>query len=102
MIKSELLWTLADYEVAGIEPPNQILHNPGRCEVDLMTDDGVEEFIRDSIATLRILSDKGSPRYEDLAATFQSDMLALVQLGRLDEDEYNELTDLSNLRFNSL
>lgn len=102
MTRSELTWTLADYEKASIEAPEQIKANPGLCEGDLMSADEIKEFIKDSIATLRILGDKNSPRYDDVESIFLGDMLALLQLGRLDEDEYTELTDPSNLRFNSL
>jgi hypothetical protein len=99
MAKSELTWTLEDYQAAGIEAPEQIRANPGLCEGDLMSNDEVGEFIKDSIATLRILSDKDSPRYDEVEGIFLADMLSLVQLGRLGEDEYTELTDPSNLRF---
>ena len=102
MTKSELTWTLKDYKAAGREAPESIISNPDLCEGDLMNNDEVGEFIKDSIATLRILADKRSPRYEQVVEIFKADMLALVQLGRLEEDEYNELIAPSNLRFNLL
>ncbi len=102
MNKSELAWTLTDYEAAGVEAPESVKSTPELCEGDLMTNEEVEELIKHSVATLRILWDKKSPRYEEVVGVFKNDMLALVQLGRLEEDEYNELIDPSNLRFNLL
>ena len=96
---SELLWRLEDYRKAGHEAPARVVDNPQLCEGDLMLQDEVDEFIKDSVATLRILSDKDSPRYDDVAATYFADLAALLKLGRIDEDEYNELIDAQNLRF---
>ena len=99
MKPSELSWTLTDYEAAGMEIPDSIREFPEMCEADLMTSDEVEEFIKDSIATLRILSDKHSLRMEAAASSFKADMTVLLEFGRIEEDEYNGLTDDINLRF---
>jgi uncharacterized protein with ATP-grasp and redox domains len=96
---SELAWVLADYLEAGIEPPARIVSNPELTEGVMMTADEVEEFIKDSIATLRILADKGSARLEDLTEMYQADLAYLVEVGSLGEDDYNELTSPDNLRF---
>lgn len=96
---SEVSWTLADYEAADVEIPQRIREFPEMCEGELMTSDEVEEFIKDSIATLRILSDKKSLRLESATNSFKADMAALLELGRIEEDEYNGLTDDINLRF---
>lgn len=99
MKPTELSWVLADYEAGGGEIPKRILEFPDMCEGELMTNDEVEEFIKDSIATLRILSDKRSPRFGTVVETFKADMTVLYKLGRIEEDEYNGLTDDINLRF---
>ena len=96
---SELLWKLEDYRKAGQEAPNRVASNPQLCEGDLMLQDEVDELIKDSVATLRILSDKNSPRHDQVLATYRADLAALFKLGRIDEDEYNELIDAQNLRF---
>jgi hypothetical protein len=99
MKTSELSWILADYQAAGIEPPARCVSNPELSEGEMMTADEVAEFIKDSIATLRILSDKQSPRYQDLVGTYQADLAYLASVGSLDEDDYTELTKSGNLRF---
>ena len=98
-MKSELLFKVADYEAANRDVPTELAANPQLCDGDLMTADDVEAFIKDSIATLRILADKRSPHYSRVYANFQADMAALVTLGHIQEDEYNDLTDDTNLRF---
>jgi hypothetical protein len=96
---SELSWTMADYEAAAVEIPERIREFPEMCEADLMTSDEVEEFIKDSIATLRILSDKQSLRLDAASNSFKADMNVLLEFGRIEEDEYNGLTNDINLRF---
>lgn len=96
---SELAWNLSHYKAANIEPPARIVSNPERTEGEMMTDDELEEFIKDSIATLRILSDRQAKRLPQVQATFAADMAYLVELGRIDEDDYNGLTSQDNLRF---
>jgi hypothetical protein len=68
-------------------------------ELETMTDDEIEEYIKDSIATLRILADKKSPAYDRVMDHFTTDMAYLVNVGRIGEDDYNELTAPDNLRF---
>ena len=99
MSKSELAWTLNDYQSAGEEPPERVRDNPELTEGEMMTADEVTEFIKDSIATLRILSDKKSPRYDELVDQYLLDLAYLAEVGAVDEDDYNELTDEANLRF---
>lgn len=98
-MKSELAWTLADYLESGIEPPARIVSNPTLTEGEMMTADEVAEFVKDSIATLRILSDKESPRFHDLKVAYELDLAYLLQVGSLDEDDYNGLTSPDNLTF---
>jgi hypothetical protein len=96
---SELAWTLADYRAAGTEPPSRVVSNPDLTEGEMMTDDEIEEFIKDSIATMRILADRHSARYEAIVANYRADLAYLVVIGRLTDDDYNDLTHPDNLHF---
>lgn len=98
-MKSELLYTMADYQAEGRDVPPQLSANPELSDGDLMTADDVAAFVKDSIATLRILSDKRSPHWDRVHEMFEADMAALLKLGHIEEDEYNGLIDESNLRF---
>ncbi len=97
--KSELAWTLEDYLAAGDDPPARILAAPSLCEGQLMTDEEVAQYIKDGIATIIILRDKGSNKVETVHNSFVIDCQFLVSLGRLSEDEYNELIDLESYSF---
>lgn len=101
MNKSELAWTLADYESMKAEPPARVRDNPELSEGEMMSADEVAEFIKDSIATLRILGDKASPRYPDVLVQYKLDLTYLAEVGAVDEDDYNGLIDEANLRFPS-
>jgi hypothetical protein len=96
---SELAWKLPDYRAANTEPPARCVSHPDRTEGQMMTDDEIDEFIKDSIATLRILSDRQSPRYATIYATFCADLDYLTKLGRITADDYNELIHPDNLHF---
>jgi hypothetical protein len=97
--ESELSWVLADYERAGVEPPARCVSNPELSEGQMMTADEVEQFIIDSIATLRILQDHSSPKLQEVLDAYKEDLAYLVNVGSLDESDYNELTSPDNLRF---
>jgi hypothetical protein len=96
---SELAWTLADYRTAGAEPPARIVSNPESTEGEMMREDEIEEFVKDSIATMRILSDRHSARLDEILANYRADLDYLVSLGRLTDDDYNDLTHPDNLHF---
>jgi hypothetical protein len=97
--QSELSWKLADYQAAGDDPPHRIVSHPEKTEGEMMSDDEIEEFIKDSIATCRILLDKRSPRFEEVVANYVADLSYLLSLGRISEADYNDLTQADNLRF---
>ena len=96
---SELAWTLADYREHDVEAPARVVSNPELSEGEMMSAEEVEEFIKDSIATLRILSDKTSSRFDDIRDMFLLDLAYLNAVGQIDDDDYNELTESSNLTF---
>ena len=95
----ELSWKLEDYLAAGSEPPARVVDNPGQTEGQMMSDDELEGYIKDSIATCRILLDKRSPRYEQVVGNYVADLTYLLSLGRISEDDYNDLTEPDNIRF---
>ncbi len=99
MKPSELSWNLADYTAAGLEPPDRLRTNPELTEGAMMSADEVEEFIKDSIATLRILADKRSDRYDSVLATYKADLAYLVEIGSLNEADYAELIHESTTKF---
>jgi hypothetical protein len=96
---SELAWTSVHFQAAGAEVPARLAHNTVATEGQIMPDEELEQFITDSIATLRILADHNSPRYNAVRLTFDADILYLKNLGRISIDDYNGLTNPDNLHF---
>jgi len=97
--ESELAYTLPDYVTAGVEPPARIVDNPELTEGEMMSIEEIEEFIKDSIATLRILADGGSARFEQLKDQYVADLTYLAQVGSIDETEFSELINENNFKF---
>lgn len=96
---SELSWILPDYQAADVEPPTRVIDRPAQTEGQMMTDDEIQEYIKDSIATCRILLDKRSDRFDQLVGNYVADLAYLLSIGRINEEDYNELTEPDNLRF---
>lgn len=68
-------------------------------ELKAMTEEQVSEYLRDCVATLKVLNDMGSSKYEQVHHDYLKDISGLYELGRLSEDEYNELKDDEMMRF---
>lgn len=68
-------------------------------ELKAMTEEQVWEYIKDCVATLKVLNDAGSSKLEQVHNDYLKDISALYELGRIDEDEYNELKDDAIMRF---
>jgi len=96
---SELSWKLVDYQAAGIEPPERVLAQPESCEGQLMSDAEVEDYLADSLKTILVLRDRQSPRAATVQQAFLADLEFLLAIGRIDDDQYNELSDEQTYRF---
>lgn len=70
-------------------------------ELKAMTEEETAEYLRDCVATLKILNDSGSSKLEQVHNDYLKDISNLFELGRLTEDEYNELKDDAIMRFNA-
>lgn len=97
--KSELAWTLADYQREGQEAPGRVESNPAKTEGEMMSEDELEQHLSDSVQTVMILRDKNSERAEQVWGIFKDDLDYLLSIGRIDDDQYNELTDEQNYAF---
>jgi hypothetical protein len=90
-MKSELAFTLQDYQQHDIEAPDRIIANPTKCEGDLMTDDEIFDYCKDSLAVLRVMSEKNPPRATSLRQTFLTDGEFLLKIGRIKQEEFDML-----------
>lgn len=68
-------------------------------ELKALTEEELAEYLRDCVATLKVLNDMGSSKLEQVHNDYLKDISALYELGRLSEDEYNGLKDDAIMRF---
>lgn len=97
--KSELAWKLADYRRQGQEAPGRVVSNPQSTEGEMMGEEELEQYLADSVQTVMILRDRNSQRAEEVWLIFVADLDYLLSIGRIDDDQYNELTDEQNYQF---
>jgi hypothetical protein len=97
--KSELAWTFADYQREGREAPGRCESNPGKTEGEMMREEELEQYMSDSVQTVMILRDKNSERAAEVWGIFIADLDYLLSIGRIDDDQYNELTNEQNYSF---
>lgn len=97
--KSELAWNLADYERQGQEAPGRVVSNPLKTEGEMMGEEELEQYMSDSVQTVMILRDKNSARAEEVWQIFLADLDYLLSIGRIDDEQYNELTNSENYEF---
>lgn len=68
-------------------------------ELKAMTEVEVLDYLHDCVATLKVLNDTHSSKYQQVHDDYLEDLSSLYELGRLTEDEYNELKDDALMRF---
>lgn len=68
-------------------------------ELKAMNEEETFAYLRDCVATLKILNDSGSSKLEQVHNDYLKDISNLYEFGRLTEDEYNELKDDAIMRF---
>jgi hypothetical protein len=91
--KSELAWKLDDYQKYEQEPPQRIIDDPTKCEGELMTQGEVDAYLKDCVGTMLIMLDHGSPKFAEVRDNIRADLDFLLQLGKIDQDEYNEIIE---------
>jgi hypothetical protein len=79
---AELSWTRSDFHSAGREAPDE-LHDDVVTEGELMTEEEAEEWLQNSIKTLRVLSESDPVVFERLYAGFVADVRYLVSLDKM-------------------
>lgn len=68
-------------------------------ELKALSEEEMAEYLRDCVSTLKVLNDMSSAKYEQVHTDYLKDISNLFELGRLSEDEYNELKDDAIMRF---
>ena len=91
--KASLSWTLADFEIWEEEPPDCLLKYQGKTEGQLMSDAEIEDWAADNFKALSVLKEENSETFERVYQDFLSDLIYLKQLGRIEEEIFDELSN---------
>src|SRR4051794_30552363 len=97
--ESDLSWHLQDYLDNNAEPPERLLTRPEDTEGNLMSQAEIEEYVIDSLKTIRILTDQSEQHAARVIGHYLADLDYLLSIGRIDEDAYNELSNSNNFYF---
>jgi hypothetical protein len=82
--KPSLAWTAADYLAWGMDAPKALSGEV--TEADLMDDDEIAAWVRDSVATIKVIIERDKARAAELHQEFVTDIRYLVSQGKVNED----------------
>ena len=94
--KSDLSWTKADFLVAGIEPPDELVDDDIHSEGELMDARRVSEWIIDTQKAFTILKQENSELFDKLYQKYVVDIHYLTELGKITEDDADNLLSFDN------
>ena len=90
-MESEFAWKLVDYKKHDVEPPERIIENPELTEGDMMTEDEIEEYFKDSLAVMAVMRDSNAARANQVRGMFLTDLAYLRKINRIEDSLYDEL-----------
>lgn len=95
--KPSLSWNQNDYQVMGDEPPECLEF--GKTEGENMTEDEIEEWIREEVHCLSVFKEQYPKKFEDQFSYFLLDLEYLHSLGKITEEKRDALTDMGVFSF---
>lgn len=97
MGKPSLAWTASDYEAWGMEAPDEL--SGELTEADLMDEDEVAEWVRDSVTTIKVVADSDATRAAELRQGFTADIQYLLSIGKANEELLDFALNEANFRW---
>jgi len=97
--KAFLSWTLEDYQIWQIDPPSCLINNPNLTEGEQLTEKEIEDWIINSIQTLKILKETEKKIFDIIYKGFILDIEYLIKIERIDKDVLDFVLDKSNFDF---
>ncbi|MBW6431773.1 hypothetical protein K0A96_01140 [Patescibacteria group bacterium] len=95
--KPSLSWDRHDYQIMGDEPPECL--NFDRTEGENMTQEEVEDWIREEVQCLSVFKEQYPNKFEDQFSYFLLDLEYLYSLGKIKKEDYEKLTDEGTFNF---
>lgn len=96
-LKPSLAWNLADYLAHDEEPPQCVIE--GRTEGEILDREEAIDWIVETLRYLRVFLEDYPEKSDTEKQIFELDLAYLVSLGKITEDEYEELTTADNYTF---
>jgi len=90
----DLSWSKADYMNADIETPEILENDDLHTEGELMSDDDIVEWISDTEKTFIVIKDQERDIFEKLYQKYILDIHYLCELGKLSEEDADEILRL--------
>lgn len=95
--KPSLSWDQNDYQVMGDEPPECLEF--GKTEGENMTEEEVEEWIREEVHCLSVFREQYPSRFEDQFSYYLLDLEYLYSLGKIKKEYYEKLRNEGTFNF---
>lgn len=96
--KASLSWSLEDYRTLGEEAPQCLFF--GKTEGESLTTEMVEDWVREEAKSLLVLSEEYPDKFEENYRYYLLDLEYLYSLGKIAEEEYEELKKRKNVSQN--
>lgn len=97
VLKPSLAWTLADYLLVNEEPPVCVVE--GKTEGEIMDREEAIDWIVETLRCMKVLFEEYPERAETEKQIFELDLAYLCALGKITEEEQEELLDSENYTF---
>ncbi len=94
--KAIFSWTLDDYKIWEIEPPECIVKNSGETEGELLSENEIKNWHADSFQTLIILKGEDRKVYKKVYEDFVLDLKYLLSLNKISFDVLEFVLDENN------
>ncbi len=96
---SRLAWTQADFEIADEEVPEKLKIDDIHTEGELMSREEIDTWIEDTYKTFCVVREQSIEIFNKLFDEFTVDIHYLLELGKIDSEEADKLTNKANYQF---
>jgi hypothetical protein len=97
--KASFAWTLVDYKVWQLSPPDCFLKSSVLTEGEQLNNSEIETWFTDSIKTLKILKETDPPLFRKIYQGFVLDVKYLISINKMEKEILNFIQDETDLDF---
>lgn len=97
--KPYLSWCPKDYEAWDLEIPNVIIDNPGKTEGEMMSEEDIEAWLKESFRVLLVVKEENVDLFQKLHNDFIQDINYLYEIEKIDIEALEKLKDATIFDF---